>query len=231
MAEAVGAKSGKAYLEIREPSKDGGQGKLGRIEFQYNPKEFAIDKQATWKPTDAKAVSAKPQYLTSPPRSLTVELFLDSTDRKDHDITKDVALLLTCCEPTAKSIQQNQDSPPFVTFGWGQVIQFEACVEKVAIKYTLFTPEGKPLRGTVSLSLKEIPKEWGKQNPTSGAVAALRVHSVVEGDSLASVAYAEYRDARLWRAIAETNGIDDPMRLPAGTTLLLPDIEEAGGFR
>jgi len=34
---------------------------------------------------------------------------------------------------------------------------------------------------------------------------------------------------RSWRPIAERNGIDDPMRLPAGTSLLIPAAEELGG--
>ena len=42
------------------------------------------------------------------------------------------------------------------------------------------------------------------------------------GDSLASVAYAEYGDPTAWRAVARFNGIDDPLRCRPGTRLLLP---------
>jgi nucleoid-associated protein YgaU len=59
-------------------------------------------------------------------------------------------------------------------------------------------------------------------------LAARKVHTVVAGDSLASVAWREYGDPTLWRAIAERNGIDDPMRLPAGKTLLVPAADELG---
>jgi nucleoid-associated protein YgaU len=54
------------------------------------------------------------------------------------------------------------------------------------------------------------------------------VHTVVAGDSLPSIAWREYGDPTLWRPIAERNGIDDPMRLPAGTALLIPAAEELG---
>jgi nucleoid-associated protein YgaU len=54
---------------------------------------------------------------------------------------------------------------------------------------------------------------------------------VVAGDSLASIAYDEYEDARLWRALAEANHLDDPMRLPPGTELLVPPPAEAAGYR
>ncbi len=54
---------------------------------------------------------------------------------------------------------------------------------------------------------------------------------MVAGDSLPSLAWREYGNATQWRAIAEANGIDDPMRLRPGTELLLPladDLRRGG---
>ena len=39
---------------------------------------------------------------------------------------------------------------------------------------------------------------------------------MIVGDTLASVAYAEYGDPTLWRPLAAFNGIDDPLRVPTG---------------
>jgi nucleoid-associated protein YgaU len=41
------------------------------------------------------------------------------------------------------------------------------------------------------------------------------------------VAFREYGEAGLWRGIAAFNGIDDPLRVVAGTRLLLPTADEA----
>ena len=71
-----------------------------------------------------------------------------------------------------------------------------------------------------------MPSEPWRQNPTSGSDAVRRSHLMVDGDSLASVAYGEYGDPATWRALARFNGIDDPLRCPAGTRLLLPSPEE-----
>ena len=51
---------------------------------------------------------------------------------------------------------------------------------------------------------------------------------MIEGDSLQSIAFRELR-ARptYWRAIAELNGIDDPMRITPGTVLIVPDVADA----
>jgi nucleoid-associated protein YgaU len=52
------------------------------------------------------------------------------------------------------------------------------------------------------------------------------VHHVISGDSLASIAYQQYGDPSMWRVLAEANGIDDPIRLPAGQTLIVPAASE-----
>jgi nucleoid-associated protein YgaU len=50
----------------------------------------------------------------------------------------------------------------------------------------------------------------------------------VAGDSLALLAWREYGDATAWRAIAEANGIDDPMALVPGTELVVPGMRGEG---
>ena len=47
------------------------------------------------------------------------------------------------------------------------------------------------------------------------------------GDSLPSIAHREYGVPALWRAIAEANRIDDPLRLATGSSLRIPTTEEA----
>lgn len=71
-------------------------------------------------------------------------------------------------------------------------------------------------------------EEFRRQNPTSGSYEVRRSHRTIAGDSLASVAFAEYGDPAAWRALAAFNGIDDPLRMPTGTLLLLPSPDELG---
>jgi nucleoid-associated protein YgaU len=71
-----------------------------------------------------------------------------------------------------------------------------------------------------------MPGENSKQNPTSGSLAVRRMHRMVVGDSLASLAYAEYGDPTLWRYLASFNRIDDPLRIPQGSVVLLPSAAE-----
>jgi nucleoid-associated protein YgaU len=120
-------------------------------------------------------------------------------------------------------------TPSTVTFGWGpNIIMDEAIVTSVSVAYERFLL-GMPVRATATVTLKAVPLPFplGATNPSSGGLATLRTRTVVEGDTLASIAFQEYKDPNKWRALAEANQIDDPMRVKEGTVLMVPDRREA----
>lgn len=224
-----------AVLELFETKpQDGAAGArrgaaLGTIDFQFNPKELSISKSASWQaePARGSKKSGPPEFKGSDPAKLTLEMFFDATDRLDTSVVDAAEKLLSCCVPTDASRQSNKPSPPLVVLHWGQTHSVTAYITSVSVKYTLFTSAGTPIRATASVSLQEMPEEPAGQNPTSGSLSVSRTHTVVEGDSLASVAYREYGDPTMWRTIAEANAIDDPLRLSPGTALLVPDLGRA----
>jgi nucleoid-associated protein YgaU len=222
-----------AYLELREPPSDGNTSHpsnetIGKIDFQFNPKELSLTKNAKWKRESQRNAkkSGTLQFLGSDPSKLTLEMFFDATDTMGDKVVKVVDKLFSCCVPTDKSRQSKKGSPPWVIFHWGGLTSFPSYVSSVTAKYTLFTPGGTPVRAVCTVTLEEISGEQGGQNPTSGALAARDAHVTVVGDTLHSIAYRSYGDPKLWRAIAEANRIDDPMRLRPGTRLLIPALEE-----
>ncbi|GAA1304676.1 LysM peptidoglycan-binding domain-containing protein [Saccharothrix xinjiangensis] len=225
----------KAVLSVHQPPRAGGAAKPGAhmhdITFQFNPKELSLTKNARWERTPQPNVpkSGTPEFKGSEPCRLSLEVFLDATERMDDGVVKKVEQLFTCCAPTAESRQRAQGSPPWVVFKWGGMTGFPAFVASVSAKYTLFTPAGVPVRATCAVDLEEIAGEVGGQNPTSGALAARDSHVLVAGDTLQSLAHRAYGDPGLWRGIAEANEIDDPMRLRPGARLLVPALDEARG--
>jgi nucleoid-associated protein YgaU len=222
----------KAALELYTAKPAGGGGKpgspLGRIPFQFNPKELSIQKSAKWerKPARGAKSAGPPEFKGADPCKLTLEIFFDATDSKQGSVVGRVEQLFSCLVPTADSLRQKKASPPLVVLHWGEVTSFAAFVTSVQAKYTLFSPEGTPIRATCSVTLEEMPGDPLGQNPTSGALAARAVHTVVAGDSLASIAYREYGDPAMWRPLAAFNGIDDPIRLRLGQSLFVPALDE-----
>lgn len=200
---------------------------ISTITFQFNPKELTIAKSAKWeRKSDPKAKkAAPPQFTGADPCKLTLEMFFDASRTHDGSVVAAVEQVFSCCVPTEKTAGEPKPIPPLVVFTWGSISSFPAFVTQVSAKYTLFSSGGVPIRATCSVTLEEMPGEV-RQNPTSGSLAARRIHRMVVGDSLASVAHAEYGDASLWRELARFNGIDDPLRMTNGSVLLLPSVDE-----
>ncbi|MFC9678677.1 LysM peptidoglycan-binding domain-containing protein [Streptomyces sp. NPDC056948] len=238
MARASSRGAGKslvrATLAIHEPPVGKSTTPGGIIKtfgFDFNPSQLSLTRRAQWKSTPAQIErdGALPEFMGAEAREMSVEIFLDSSAKPTgNTVLKKVESLLACCEVTNASIAAKQPSPPWVVFQWGSfsTARFTAYVSSVEATYSLFGTTGVPIRATCRLQLHEIPSKTKRQNPTSGALTAQRVHRVVAGDSLQSLAWREYGNAAAWRSIAEANGIDDPSRLPAGAELVLPAAEE-----
>jgi nucleoid-associated protein YgaU len=222
----------KAELQLYNPTpaaSGSAAGSLrGRIPFQFNPKEVTIQKSAKWerKTTKKSKTAGPPEFSGAEPCKLTLEMFFDASGSHDGSVVAAVESLFSCCVPTDDSVGKDKAAPPLVVLHWGAITSFPAFVTSVSAKYTLFSPEGVPIRALCSVALEEMPNEPWRQNPTSGGEAVRRSHLMRDGDTLASVAYAEYGDPTLWRSVAAYNAIDDPIRLPAGSVLLLPSPEE-----
>jgi nucleoid-associated protein YgaU len=222
-----------AELTIYHPPASAGGGlgsKITDLEFDYNPSSVQMSRSASWGAQAAVSFDrgATPEFHGAQPATMNIEVLLVGNAITGGDVTKDADRLMSCCQVDPQSVNSNRPSPPWVKLSWGalKAAQFTAVVTSVNMNYTMFSPDGTPNRAKCQLSLQEVPQATKGQNPTSGALTASRVHSVVIGDSLASLAWNEYGDPTVWRAIAQANGIDDPMRLTPGRELLLPSFEE-----
>lgn len=232
-ATAAPSQMEKAKLILYDPSPSPSGGgdpgaKRGEVAFQFNPKEVTITKSAKWerKTTKGSKTAGPPEFTGPEPSKMTLEMFFDATSTQDGSVVKAVESLLSCCVATEKSAGQKKASPPLVVLHWGSISSFPAFVVSISAKFTLFASDGTPIRAFCSVNLEEMPGQPSGQNPTSGSHEVRRVHRTIAGDSLASVAYAEYGDPTAWRVLAASNEIDDPLRIRTGTVLLLPSPEE-----
>jgi hypothetical protein len=221
---------GRASLEI--------EGDLP-IACWFNPTDFSITKTNSW---EVKPVAGNPlpvaQFGGGAPRELSLVLFFDSTDSSELDVrvvTQRLFRMMEVGKTLGLGHAKNSGRPPMVTFTWGVNTPFKAVCKSLMVKYLLFRADGTPVRAqaTLALTQAETAKDnsassgGGKgQNPTTRARPGLGSHTVRDGDSLASIAFQHYRDPTSWRAIAEENGIDDPLHLKRGSVLSIPRIEQ-----
>lgn len=200
-----------------------------RLGFHYNPMTLKVTKSTEWKTTPVRGARTvpKPEFIGGNGRLLDLTLLFDSFDTPDRDVTAAVETLLGWTCVTETSWQANKPQPPLLRLHWGGQRYFPGFLKSVVVTYTLFSTEGVPLRASIEIQLQETPDEPAAQNPTSGGVPDRRAITLGAGDTLASLARQEYGDPNLWRALASANGVDDPLRVPRGTALVVPPLGEA----
>lgn len=206
------------------------------IYFQYNPNMLTVLQKTHWSSPRSPNNSAPRQFLGVSPSDVTVDILLDAFAIPPMPPSVTIEQLKLMMEPTIVSSTVSQGRAPMVIFGWGpNIIMDQAVISQIQINHERFLL-GVPTRAKVTVTLTSVP--FGNlpgTNPTSGGLATRRTHTVVEGDTLASIAYKEYSDPNYWRALAEANDIDDPMRVKSGTVLIVPEKRDAeallGGSR
>lgn len=208
-------------------------GTPGFLLFKFNPTEYSLTRSAKWnQPATTGAQNAPPAQYTGPgePMSIDMTLFFDEFESADKDVMGDVNKLLTWTKPDPLNVRQNKAQPPLLTLEWGgnpALDGFKGYLSSVNAKYSMFRVDGRAIRATATIKLQEQFDQPAGQNPTSGSLESTGSHILIEGESLHSVAHAEYGIAAYWRGLAVFNDIDDPLRLRAGRRLLIPSPEEA----
>jgi Contractile injection system tube protein/LysM domain len=216
--------------------------KGAEIPCWFNPREYSISKTNTWNVRPVIGIGLpRAQFGGGQARELTLELLFDASDTTNRDVRDVTSQLLKAMEvdpalAQSSGTHRNSGRPPHVTFIWGRTLSFEAVLRNVSIQFTLFDIDGSPLRATARLTLVQVaPAQDGTgsradqppgQNPTTQSDAGVRMHVVRDGDSLPSIAFANYGKATRWRPIALANRITDPLKLKPGRTLLIPAAVE-----
>jgi phage tail protein X len=204
-----------------------------RVECLFNPKEYTFAKQNNWEKKKVTGGNV-PQVTFSggDPATLQMELLFDTYAEANGGLAEDVRKKYTdkiwglmIVDEKLKDKKNKKGRPPTVRFQWGSAWSFNAVLKSVQQKFTLFLPDGTPVRATLTCAFEQVQDEaqLAPQNPTSGGIGGERVWTVAEGDSLGWIAYKEYGDTSKWREIAEANRLASVRELIPGSVLVIPN--------
>ena len=136
--------------------------------FQFNPKELTIAKTAKWESKAAnrreEGAAAGVQGTRTGQADAGDVLRRHRQARRQRGRGGGQAVLLLRRRPTRRHAN-DKPMPPLVVFHWGGITSFPAYVTSVSAKYTLFTPDGTPIRAICTVSLQEMPGENGQAEP------------------------------------------------------------------
>ena len=197
----------------------------------FNPNQIAISKSCKWyRLAKGESDTAKTVFAHGEPATLSVELFFNTYEASDPD--KKDARTHTKKLFDLTTIQEHGElhRPPLCRLEWGEFnisadYQCEWILQNLNQRFTMFLPNGIPVRATVSCTFRQWRSddiEAKLMNKKSVDVAKRRI--VQRGDTLSSIAAEEYNDPSVWRPIAEENQIDNPRRLIPGKQLSIPAL-------
>lgn len=219
----------KAIIEVLDrDAVDPSRGLEATITVQFNPTEYSLSKGAQIAEIAIPGIDSPIlQFIRGQNEKLTLDLFFDTTESGMGESIQDVRERTRSIYQLVK-IQPKTHAPPRIRFTWGQGLSFQAIVESVQQKFTLFNPLGIPLRATVSVSFREyktLEEQLSELNLQSSDHTRRRVAQ--RGETLSQIAAEEYRDPREWRRIADANAsvVSNPRRLVPGTTLEIPPLD------
>src|SRR5262245_9182604 len=152
-------------------------GSMEMMEVQFNPTEFTLDKGAQIAEIAIPGLdSPLLQFVRGQNEKLNVDLFFDTTEQGTGPGATSVTTLTDPVYSLVK-IEPDGHAPPVCTFIWNASFpgahlpavagnqrrtSFQCVVESIKQKLTFFSPEGVPLRATLTLTLREY-KTLGDQ--------------------------------------------------------------------
>jgi nucleoid-associated protein YgaU len=201
-----------------------------KIPVQFNPEEYTLQRDINYAQAAIPGLSAPIlQFVNGSLQTLEMELFLDSYEQHKvgsaviNTAQSDVRALVSQVTDLM-SIDPTTHAPPVLLFTWAS-LSFTCVLSRATQKYVMFLPDGTPVRARLSVSFaeyrdidleaKEIKRETSDYS---------KRHVVNQGETLSSIASAEYGDPALWRVIALANALQRARNLPPGKKLLLPSL-------
>jgi nucleoid-associated protein YgaU len=224
----------KAIIYVRSPTRDRSPGLPAKIKVQFNPTEYTKTKSAQIAEIGIYGIDSPIlQFVRGQNEKLTMDLFFDTTLEGGMGSKAVSVTTLTNEVYQLVKIQPKTHALPLIEFVWSEGLCFKAIVESVQQRFTLFSPQGLPLRATLSVTFRQY-RTLDEQLDELHSADHTRRHVAQAGETLSRIAAQWYDDPRLWRPIAEMNPQVDVRRLEPGTLLLIPALERSrptGGGR
>jgi Contractile injection system tube protein len=222
-----------AELHELDPDGEEAKDKKNTLYVQFNPETLKVSFANQIKPSGDQKDTSGWLYVGKGSTKLGVQLWFDVTAplrneyrgiRDVRELTKKVAYFITpgTAHDTAKELYY---APPGVRFIWG-TFQFDGIMESLEESLEFFSPDGRPLRASVQISLTQQKIDFtirkqpagqpqGAGLPGGAPPGTSPLTEAAAGSSLQKLA-AGMGQAEKWQRIAQNNGIENPRVLSPG---------------
>jgi hypothetical protein len=205
--------------DYREPAADS-------FTVLFNPTTYTQKYEVVYHPRQGAGDTGSPQVFGKiKPQEYTFELLFDGTGTAVE--RKEVGQELTRFLTVAGRHDSEIHRPLYLKLTWGPLVS--KCVLKSAdITYTLFKPDGSPLRARVRAVFSENVEDTlrvAEERRSSPDLTHL--HIVKAGEHLSLLADRYYGDPSRYLQVAQYNRLTNFRRLEPGRQLVFPPIQDA----
>lgn len=193
--------------------------------LMINPDNIKLQKAIEYNEQQAPATSSTSQkFKSTPSDKLSFETVIDCTgivDSKRTDMSKEIKSLETIIYTYNGKIHR----PNFVKVQWGENITFNGVLNSIDISYTLFKPDGSPLRAKISLAFSQyISPSTETKIIAPKSPDLTHIVTVVEGMSLPQLCLQTWDDDSLYIEVAKFNNLNKFRDLDGNTKLIFPPV-------
>jgi Contractile injection system tube protein len=173
-------------------------------------------------PPDSSSASQK--YKSTPSEKLSFDIVIDCTGIVDAKRTN-MATEISQLESIIYAYNGEIHRPNFVTIQWGQNISFKGVLTSFDTSYTLFKPDGSPLRAKISLAFSQyvspatVAKLDGDESPD-----VTHIVTVVQNSNLPQLCQKVWNDYSYYVQVAKFNKLNKFRNLKGISRLIFPPI-------
>lgn len=141
-----------------------------------------------------------------------------------QDSGQGVADQIKNLKAVAYAYNGNTHEPHFLRLSWGTFL-FKCRLKKLDLTYTLFAPDGAPLRARAAATFEGYTDEYILQAMMKRSSPDLtHVVTVRDGDTLPLMCHRIYGHSRYYGQVAEANGLSGFRDLQPGMQLVFPPL-------
>lgn len=212
-------------LTIISFTDDGFSSKNNSYQVLINPadykQDFTIDYSSK---SGTGGTEAAPAFEKYGDEGISFDLYFDGTgliDGQQSCVHDQIEGLKKCIYNYNGDIHQ----PNYVEICWGELL-FKGRLKSLSLNYTMFKPNGDPLRAKASLSFtsytnpQEAAKEANKSSPDLSHLIEFK-----QGDTLPNLCRRIYQDPTFYTAIARKNNLINFRDIKPGTKLIFPPLK------
>lgn len=197
----------------------------GSFSVQFNPSEYSLSHEVVWESEQADGqTDSEQKFKKIKPSDLQFSFVIDGTGASGEKI--DAVEKLDEFMELAYKFQGDKHKPRYLRALWGR-LDYKGVLSSVGVSYTLFKPNGQPLRVKVDVKLSsylDAETQVAENQPASPDMTHMKV--VKDGDNLPLMTYEIYGDSKYYLDVARVNKLINYRKLTTGQKIYFPPLKE-----